>query len=70
MGMAIIVPASAIDLRTGIVRPIVTLWRNAPGLRRLLVLPTIDDRRRIPLHRHGLHEISNANRHLTIQSRR
>jgi hypothetical protein len=34
---------------------------------RLCFLPTIDDRRRIPLHWHGPHEICNADRHLTIR---
>lgn len=69
MGMAIIVPVSAIDLRTGIVRPIVTLWRHARRFWRFHLLWTIDDCRRIPLHRHGLHEIRNADCHLTIESR-
>jgi hypothetical protein len=34
---------------------------------RLSFLPTIDDRRRIPLHRHGPHEIRNADRHFTMR---
>ena len=70
MDAANVVRASAIEIRTGTVRPIVTLWRNVPWSRTFLRLYTIDDSRRIPSHRHGLHKVCNADCHLTIQSRR